>query len=147
MYVALDDWLRTMADEYLATYVAAGGSAVKLAITMPPLTADHVRQGLESLAERHAMAHYFVDAASTRIHFIDHLFHAVAAHVDWMDLAGTLMRRLLAQDGFVLPAEDGYCDYAAVAALSGTSEAEVRYRVRALLTEHVARDYAMIQEF
>lgn len=147
MYVALEDWLRIMADEYLGTFMPDGGSAVKLAITTPPIAAEDVRRGLESLAVRHEMPHFFVDAAVTRIHFIDDLFHSVAAQVDWMDLAGSLLRRLLSQDGFVLPPAGAQCDYAAVAALSGTSEAEVRYRVRALLTEHVARDYAMIQEF
>src|ERR1051326_1258233 len=102
MYVALDDWLRIIADEYLGTFIPAGGAAVKFAITTPPIAADDVRRGLETAADHHDLLPLFVDAATTRIHFIDQLFHSVAAQIDWDGLAAVLMRRLLAADGFVL---------------------------------------------
>jgi hypothetical protein len=71
----------------------------------------------------------------------------VARQVDWDALAGYLMRRLLAADGYVLSPEAEPCSYLEVAALNGSSETEVRRRVRALLRDHLEHDYAMVHEF
>ena len=147
MYVAIDDWLEVVESEYLGSFIPGGGAAVKFAITTPPITAAHVRQGLASLAEAHNLAFFTVDGAETRIHMIDQLFHHVARQVDWDMLAGNLMRRLLSNDGYALPEELEACTYPRIAALNGTSETEVRRRVRALLREHVERDYSMVHEF
>lgn len=147
MYVSLDDWLHRMEAEYLATFIPAGGASVKFAIPSAPITSDMVQRAFAELATRHDLVVLCADAATTRLHFIDQLFHHVAAQVDWDGAVAAFMRRLLAADGFVLPAEKGLAHYAAIAASSGTNESEVRYRVRALLTEQVLRDYAMIPEF
>lgn len=147
MYVPLDDWLATMEGEYARSFIPAGGAAVKFAITTPPIAADDVRRGLETLAARYDLQCVAIDAATTRIHLIDQLFHTVARSIEWDTLAGVLVRRLLAADGFVLPPEGERADYPRIAALSGSSESEVRYRVRVLLREHVAHDYALVREF
>ncbi len=147
MYVSLEDWLTLVESDYLQSFVPAGGAAVKFAITTPSITADGICRGLETLAFRHNLAYFTIDGATTRIHMIDQLFHSVARQVDWDALAGALMRRLLSADGFVLPPETEPADYARIAELSGSSEAELRRRVRALLRDHVEQDYAMAQEF
>jgi len=147
MYVAIDDWLAIVESEYLRSFIPGGGAAVKFAITTPPIDAGHIREGLASLAERHNLAFFTVDGAATRIHMIDQLFHHVARQLDWDMQAGNLMRRLLSADGYVLPEESAQCNYPHVAALNGSSETELRRRVRALLREHVEHDFAMVQEF
>jgi hypothetical protein len=67
--------------------------------------------------------------------------------VDWENLAGALMRRLLAADGYLLPSEAARCTYPEIAAMNGTSDVDLRRRVRVLLHEHVENDYAMVHEF
>ncbi len=147
MYVPLADWLAVIEDDYLETFIPAGGAAVKFAITAPFVPADKIRRGLEELGSRHDLACFALDGSRTRIHMIDQLFHAVAATVDWDGLAGDLVRRLLAADGFVLPEPPEPGRYARIAELSGTSEQEVRRRTRVLLHEHVEQDFAMVREF
>src|SRR5581483_1761070 len=48
---------------------------------------------------------------------------------------------------FALPDDAGALTYGTIADLNATEEPEVRRRVRALLRDHVARDYAMTREF
>lgn len=147
MYVALDEWLHRMEEEYLSSFVPAGGAVVKCVVPIAPITPEMVQHGLAALAARHGLIALRADAASTRVHFIDHLFHHVAAQIDWDGTIAALLRRLLSADGFILAPETGVADYAAIAASSGTSESEVRYRVRTLLTQQVLHDYAMVPEF
>ncbi|HEY8287544.1 MAG TPA: BREX system ATP-binding domain-containing protein [Chloroflexota bacterium] len=147
MYVPLDDWLAVMERDYLGAFVPAGGAAVKFAITAAFAPAEDIRGRLEPLAGRHELAYFSLDGATTRLHMIDQLFHALARQVEWDALAGELVRRLLAADGFVLPAPPEPCHYGRIAELSGTSEQEVRRRTRALLHEKVEQDYAMAREF
>ncbi|HVA89789.1 MAG TPA: BREX system ATP-binding domain-containing protein [Chloroflexota bacterium] len=147
MYVPLADWLARMESDYLSAFIPTGGAAVKFVITAPFATADDARRELEPPAARHDLAYLALDAATTRLHMIDQLFHGLARQVDWDAQAGWLVRRLLAADGFVLPEPPEPCHYARVAELSGSSEQEVRRRTRALLHDHVERDYAMVREF
>jgi hypothetical protein len=147
VYVRLGDWLAAIEGDYLESFIPAGGAAVKFAITAPFVPADKIRRDLEALGDRHDLACFALDGAHTRIHMIDQLFHAVATTVDWDGLAGNLVRRLLAADGFVLPEPPEPSRYARIAELSGTSEQEVRRRTRALLHEQVEQDFAMVREF
>ncbi|HVC81742.1 MAG TPA: BREX system ATP-binding domain-containing protein [Chloroflexota bacterium] len=147
MYVPLDEWRAVLERDYLSTFVPAGGAAVKFAITAAFAPAADIGGYLEPLADRHDLAYFSLDGATTRLHMIDQLFHALARQVDWDGLAGALVRQLLAADGFVLPAPPEPCHYGRIAELSGTSEPEVRRRTRTLLHEKVEQDYAMTREF
>jgi hypothetical protein len=147
MDVLLAEWLEILDREYFRSFIPQGGAAVKFAVTAPPMAAEEVRTALEQRAAQHNLAHFFVDGAVTRIHMIDHLFFQIARQVDWDGLAANLIRRLLVEDGFVVPPAGESMDYQIVATLSGSSDSEVRRSVRKLLTEHVERDYAMVREF
>ncbi len=147
MGLPLAEWLAVVENEYLQSFIPAGGAAVKFAIATPPVTAGDIRRSLEVLAAQHGLCCFTVDGAETRIHMIDQLFHALARQVDWNALAGDLMRSLLSADGYVLPPETDRCTYQVIAALNGTSETELRRRVRVLLHERVEHDYSMVHEF
>ena len=147
MDLPLVDWMAAIEQEYVETFIPAGGAAVKFTVLTPPLEASDIRQGLKALADRHGLAYFGLDGAETRLHMIDQLFHAIARQVDWENLAGALMRRLLAADGYLLPSEAARCTYPEIAAMNGTSDVDLRRRVRVLLHEHVENDYAMVHEF
>ena len=147
MDVPLAEWIGILDSEYARSYVPAGGSTVKFAIANSPAVAEDVRQELAALARRYDLACFGLDGGSTRIHMIDQVFHAVARQIDWDALAGNLMRRLLSADGYVMPPEIERCTYPEIAVLNGTSETELRRRVRVLLHEHVEQDYALVHEF
>jgi DNA-binding Lrp family transcriptional regulator len=147
MEVALDEWLALIEDEYLRTFIAEGGAAVKCVVIEGPEAAMAARHRIEELARGYGLTACFVDAATTRVHMIEQLFHQVARQIDWDDLVATYMRRLLQADGFVLPEDPGELTYPRIAEINATDEPEVRRRVRALLRDHVSRDYAMTREF
>jgi hypothetical protein len=147
MHVLLAEWLAILDKEYLESFIPEGGAAVKFAVTTPTVEGEVVRAALEARAAQYNLAYFFVDGAVTRIHLIEQLFWQVARQIDWDMLAEGLLRRLLTADGFVVPPAGERTDYLGIAQLSGTSETEVRRRVRRLLTDSVERDYAMVREF
>jgi len=147
VYVAVEEWLALIEGEYLREFVAAGGAAVKLAVVAPPLAAADVRDRLERAAVATDFHFAFVDSARTKIHMVDHVFHAVARQLDWDRLAEEFVRGLLEANGFVVPADPAAFDVPHIAAANAYSESELRRDVRHLLTAHVLNDYAMTQEF
>lgn len=147
MEILLDDWLSLIDDEYLRAFVPAGGSSVKCVVSVDPQVAALLPHKLERLATARDYHYCAISAASTRIHMIERLFHQIAQGIDWRALAAGYMRGLLRADGFALAEDPGTFTYAAIAELNGIEEPEVRRRVRAILRDHVARDYAMTREF
>jgi hypothetical protein len=89
----------------------------------------------------------FVDAATTKIHMIDQLFHAVARGLDWDALTCAFVRRLLTTRGFTVPEDAATLDYPHLAELNQYPDSELRRDVRNGLIEAIYRDYAMGQEF
>jgi hypothetical protein len=146
VYLRPDDWLATVEREYLRDFVAAGGAAVKLAVAPEPV-AGGTRDRLERLAGEYGYCFAAVDSARTKIHMIDHLFHAVARQLDWDALARDYVRALLAANGYAVPTDPESFHYAHVAELNRYPESELRRDVREWLADRVYRDYAMAQEF
>lgn len=90
--------------EYLATYVARGGSAVKLLVT----DSDEVAADLAARLDRagDGFLHANLDAAGTRIHMIDKVFAAIASQIDWLSLAQRVVRKAYDTAGFPAPDKD-----------------------------------------
>jgi bacteriophage exclusion system BrxC/D-like protein len=147
VYVGLSDWLAVVEREYLRDFIPRGGSAVKFAVVSPFLDADEVRGDLARLARETGCLYAGVDAATTKLHMIDHFFFAVARQLDWDDLARRFIRQLLAEGGFTVPPGIAALDYQSIADANDYSEPELRRDVRLLLTSRVFRDFAMAQEF
>src|SRR5713226_4915480 len=147
MYVPLVNWLALLEDEYLREYIPAGGAAVRFAVTVPPVTASDVFHRLKQTAQAHDLHLVLVDSAHTKIHMIDHLFHAVARQIDWDELARDFVRRLLEANGFQVPADPQAFDFPQIAQLNQYTEGELRRDVRNWLITHVYRDFTMAQEF
>jgi hypothetical protein len=147
VYVALDEWLALIEDEYLGDFVAAGGAAVKLAVAVPPLDSASVRERLQRAALAYDYHFAFVDAAQTKIHMIDHVFHAVARQLDWDRLTDGQVRDLLAASGFKIPPEPTAFDIPRIAEANAYDEGELRRDVNKCLQQEVLQDYRMARDF
>jgi hypothetical protein len=120
---------------------------VKFAVPRDEVGRAEVREQLRAAAEALGYQFASVDAATTKIHLADKLFHAVAAQVDWDDLAYTFVTRLLEKEGLKLPPRREDLRLANVAAINDFPEPMLRTEVRQTLGQRVFRDYAMSQEF
>src|SRR6266568_5166397 len=92
-------WLEVMEREYLRDFIREGGAAVKFLVPQTEQNRVELRGGLEAAARRYGFEFAFVDAATTRIHLIDRLFHEVARQLNWNGLAFGFLTHLLSESG------------------------------------------------
>jgi len=144
----VDAYLDFAADEYLRTYIASGGAAVKLVVPEDGETAERFGRRLAALAEREDFAHAAVNAAHTRVHLVDQLFFEVARQIDWMALAARVLSDAYQRTGFpaagTAPAD---LTVAAVAARHGIDAMELYRSLRRTLESAVLADASLTHEF
>jgi hypothetical protein len=135
--------------EYLASYVGHGGAAVKLLAVGDESAAKELAVGLASIGD--GFQHAAVDAATTRVHMVDQVFAAVARQLDWVALAGSVVRVAFEQCGFPPPPSAGqpYADLsiAAVASHHDVDGAELYRSVRRAVEQTVLKDTGLSHEF
>lgn len=153
----LDDYLSFVDAEYLRTYIARGGTAVRLVVPGGP---DIAKRFAGGLAERSRQAqpsggaadggfvHVTVDSATTRVHLMDQLFFAIARQVDWAGLARQVLADAYRQAGFpAAGAGDGELRVSAVAAHHRVDTAELYRSVRRALESAILADHSLAHEF
>lgn len=147
MHLVQKEWTDVLRREYLQGFIRAGGSAVKFVTPMAGLDATAVTQALRTLAteERYHFVH--VDAARTKVHMIDHVFHEIARQTAWNDLAYTFVSRLLEKNGLRLPAQRERFTLSVIAELNGREPHLLKNDLREDLEQEIFRDYRMSQEF
>lgn len=133
--------------EYLRGFISGGGAAVKFAVAPDEATQIEVRSGLHRVAEEEGFLFAAVDAAKTKIHMIDHLFHEVARQVEWDDLARSFVSRVLVENGYLLPADRTEFNLGQIASLNDRQEMLLRKDLNTWLENAIFRDYQMSQEF
>lgn len=146
MGVALTEWVGLLRDEYLAEFVASGGAAVKLAVAPPdraPETLDAVARAAESSGYVVAQ----VDAAQTRIHMIDRLFHAVARQIDWDAVTDRYLRALFRDQGIQVEAGRALHETDAIADANGRLKPDLLAEINRLITNRLLEDYTLSREF
>lgn len=146
MGVALTEWVELLRGEYLAEFIRSGGAAVKLAVG-PPDQAGAVLDavGREAGAQGYAVAR--VDAAQTRVHLIDRLFHAVARQVDWDTETERYLRALLRSHGIRVEEEQALQDMDAIAEANGRLKPDLYGEINRLITNRILENYALAREF
>jgi hypothetical protein len=150
-------WLGIVEREYLADFVPAGGAAVKFVVPPTEPGRQRLRAALGDAAARHGLRFAAVDAATTRMHLIDRLFHAVAGQMDWDELIRAFLVRLLSQNGLRLPPSPSGLEPApagpddlrlsVIARLNDVPEPLLRTHVDRWIWDALFRDHAMSQEF
>jgi hypothetical protein len=134
--------------EYLAPFVRHGGAAVKLLAVGDESAAKDLAVGLASIGD--GFQHAAVDAATTRVHMVDQLFAAVARQLDWVALAGSVVRAAFDQCGFPAPGPsqlDSDLSIAIVADYHQVDGAELYRSVRRAVEQIVLKDAALSHEF
>ncbi len=135
--------------EYLVPYVGHGGAAVKLLAVGDESAAKELAVGLASIGD--GFQHAAVDAATTRVHMIDQVFAAVGRQLDWVALAGLVVRAAFDQCGFPPPPGTGQPDpdlrIAVVASYHEVDGAELYRSVRRAVEQTVLKDAGLSHEF
>lgn len=142
---ALDapSYLDFLHHEYLTPYVSRGGAAVKLLVTGDEASAEKLAAGLAGIGD--GFQHAGVDAVTTRIHLIDQVFAEVARQLDWLSLAGAVVRTVYTRAGFPPPGEQ--LTVSAVARHHDVDPAELYRSVRRTLEGTVLRDAGLGHEY
>jgi hypothetical protein len=144
----VDAYLEFAAEEYLRTYIAHGGAAVKLVVSADGDAIARFGSGLAQAGAASGFVCASVDAAQTRVHLMDQLLFAVARQIDWMDLAGRVLCQAYERIGF--PTAGSAADdltVAAVAARHGIDEMELYRSLRRTLESTVLGDSSLAHEF
>ena len=145
--IAADVYADFLADEYLDSYIADGGAAVKFVVAADPAVADHFSSTVRERAAASGYAAVRVDAVDVRVHMMDQVFFDVARQVDWDALAAHRVRAAYAAVDFPTPDGDADISVGAVAGHHQVDPGELNRDVNRQLQRAVFHDYAMVREF
>ena len=99
--IALTDWLRTIDDEYLSSYVREGGSAVKFAVTPQSLKAGfYAEMEARCRARDYEVVKLDAKDVTMRAYMPQDIFFGLARQVDWRRLARSKILSIAAQRSF-----------------------------------------------
>src|SRR5688572_29387043 len=118
MHTDLHEWLEVVRREYLQDFIRDGGAAVKFTVASGADRAA-LRVNLHDLAASEGFLFAAIDAATTKSHMIEHLFHDVARQVDWDELAYLFLARIVAENALQMPSERSEFSLRAIAELNG----------------------------
>lgn len=143
--IGVTEYLDFLDEEYLSSFVAAGGAAVKFVV------ADELPEGtwftrLRDRGWSHGYITARINAATVKVQAIELVFAEIARQVDWNDLAGRFVRQ--AYEALKVPpaaAED--LALRRVAEHHSYDEGELRRELNRHLQQQILHDYAMTQEF
>ena len=145
--MAVEDWLKIFHKEYLQDFIKSGGAAAKFVIPLNGMEHKELLKKLRQAAEDDGYLFVSVDAATTRVHMIDRLFHVIAKQVPWDDLAYTFLCSTLTESQYRLPEDRDDFSLTRLASLNGLEMGEMRRIINKRLQNKLFRDYAMAQEF
>jgi len=132
------EWLEVVERDYLRDFIPEGGAAVKVAVVGGEDVATRLRDGLAAAAERSNVVIVDIDAAETRIHFVDQLYAAVARTLDWQAIAARLTRDAYAAEAF--PVDIDELDVDSVADRYGIDAGELYRSARRRLEQMILGD-------
>lgn len=141
------DYLAFIEDEYLEGFVRSGGAAVKFLVPLPDVEPAVIQAGARAAAERAGYEYARLDAAQTKIHFIEQVFHRLAQQVDWLGLAREMVQQTLDAMKFPRPPESPDADLITIARYNRYDPNELRRDFHRNLHDNLLQDYAMAQEF
>lgn len=147
MTIVFQEWLNIVRSEYLQDFIRLGGAAVKFIIPFGDHQYDRCRQELQRVADQEGFLFALVDAANTKIHMIDRLFHEVASQIIWDDFAYKFIVALIQENEYEVPSQRNEFNMQALAMLNEVEEKLLRKEINTWLTKKIYKDYKMSQEF
>lgn len=145
--IAAETYAKFLGEEYLDSYIAGGGAAVKFVVTPDAATADRISLVVRERAATVGYVTARVDAVDTRVHMMDQVFFAVARQIDWDELAERRVRAAFAAVAYPVAAGSSDVSVEAVAAQHRVDPGELNRDVNRHLQQLVFHDYSMVQEF
>lgn len=147
MSIAFQEWLDIVRREYLQDFIRLGGAAVKFLIPLGDHQYDRCWQELQRVADEEGFLFALVDAATTKIHMIDRLFHEVARQVAWNDFAYKFILELIKENGYEVPPNRSEFNMQALVTLNDVEEKLLRKEINKWITRKIYNDFKMSQEF
>jgi hypothetical protein len=145
--MSADEWVTFLQREYLDSFIGDGGASVKFAV---PLDEESRASVLGGLLRRGIDSEYLVlqaDAADTRIHMVDQLFHRLADQVPWQELSRCFLEKLATQERY-LPPRPGPDPFVARLAQANNLGADfLGPEMRRALESSVFRDTSLAKDF
>jgi hypothetical protein len=141
-----------LVEEYLGSYTASGGGAIKVVTAERPATLAHFGAELAEEAAGRDFLSIRLNAAQSRLDLVDELFVAVARQVDWIALAGEIVTQAYARAGFAVPPDPGGDSHvplavSRVAVHHGVHQGELYRDIRRELERAVLHDPGYVHEF
>ncbi|HTN12262.1 MAG TPA: BREX system ATP-binding domain-containing protein [Acetobacteraceae bacterium] len=146
MPTPLAPWLALIEREYLASFIPAGGGALRFVVAEPPVL-EQTAAGLRAAATQHGLASLAVDSAVLKLQHVQTLFFAMAQAVDWEALMQHRLEVLLAECGYAWPQPGRRMGLAALAAALGVLPHQLRSQISQELTRAVWGAPQMAQDF
>lgn len=138
------DYLDFLTAQYLATYIRAGGAAVRFIVGGNDDVTRRWHAGLADAARSQECLYVALDAAETKMAMIDQIYATVARHVDWDDLVRRTLRNAWFDVG--LPADEALT-VNAVAARHDVDAREAARSIRRQLESTLLADTTLAREF
>jgi len=133
-----DAYADFLGEEYLASYLPAGGGSVKLVVTGDSDVLDGFERSMSDAADGRQCVMVSLSAETTKAHMIDQVFFAVARQVDWAQVTAALVAA--AYDDIAVPASPGRLTVAEVAADHDLDARELYRSVRRRLEHTLLTD-------
>jgi hypothetical protein len=142
--MSLDSYADFLGEEYLASYLPAGGGSVKLVVAGDAEVADRFERSLRAVADGQHALMVSLFAETTKVHMIDQVFFAVARQIDWDQVAVAIVAT--AYDCISVPAVPGRLTVAEVAADHDLDPRELYRSVRRQLEHLLLADTSLPRE-
>ena len=133
-----------LGEEYLASYLPAGGGSVKIVVAGDADVADRFEQSLRAVADRQDAVMVHLSAETTKAHMIDQVFFAVARQIEWDQIAVAIVST--AFDKIAVPAAPDRLTVAEVAADQDLDPRELYRSVRRQLEHILLTDTSLPRE-
>ncbi|GAA4855823.1 BREX system ATP-binding domain-containing protein [Saccharopolyspora rosea] len=146
----VDEYVKHVRNEYLHAYVHGGGASVKFVAGDEDTTTSYFSKRLENAACDGGYLHVRLDAAQTRVQFVEELFFAVSRNVDWVRLAADFLHRVYA--GLDIPPDPGQppevsVQVRRVAEANGLHHGELYRTVRRRLERELLGENLLMHQF
>lgn len=142
--LGVDSYVQFLGEEYLASYLPAGGGSVKIVVAGDPEVAERFETSLRAETERRGTMMVHVSAETTKAHMIDQVLFAVARQIDWDEVAVALVHS--AYEDIAVPATPGRLRVADVADDHDLDARELYRSVRRRLEQSLLHDTGFPRE-
>ncbi len=145
----VDEWLDVIEREYLSTFVRDGGGAVKFAIA-DEWCRSVISERLKSRCETLGYLLVGLDAAASRAHMPQDIFHAVASQLDWRLLARRFILRVLEAKSYRVEGIDPGRTVSVVVDVARANGLEAHFvirELRPLVQDEVSKNRRMVRAF